>query len=211
VWKRIDSAEEGLHITKPSNTFSTVMKHYVKLLTIAAIAASSSFAADDPASKIVTPPAAQPTTSETQPAAAPLSKEELEKKFAETLNNVQLVGHFTSNRDTPGAPLKEDKYTIDSATKVAGDLWLFKARIQYGGHDVTLPLMLNVLWAGDTPVITVDKKSFASLGTYTARVLIYDDKYVGTWDGANHGGTLFGKIVKAEAKDKANESAKDSK
>ena len=71
--------------------------------------------------------------------------------------------------------------------------------------------MLNVLWAGDTPVITVDKKSFASLGTYTARVLFYDNKYVGTWDGANHGGTLFGKIVKADAKDKAIDAPKDSK
>jgi hypothetical protein len=188
------------------------MKLHFALLATVVLFASSAFSADDPAAKATTPLAAQPAPSTNQPAAgAPLSKEELEKKFAETLNNVQLVGHFTSNRDAPGAPLKEDKYTIESATKVAGDMWLFQARIQYGGHDVTLPLMLNVLWAGDTPVITVDKKSFASLGTYTARVLIYDDKYVGTWDGANHGGTLFGKIVKAEAKDKSIDAPKDSK
>ena len=108
--------------------------------------------------------------------------------------------------------MKEDKYTIESVTKGPGDLWWFKARIQYGGHDVTVPsLPLKVLWAGDTPVITVDKMPFPGLGTYTARVLIYDNKYVGTWDGANHGGTLFGKIVKAEAKDQEKDAAKDAK
>jgi hypothetical protein len=188
------------------------MKYQFALFTIAVLVAPHSFAADDPTSKNATPPAAQPAPSATQPAAAPLSKDELEKKFADTLNNVQLVGHFTSNRDTPGAPLKEDKYTIESVTKGPGDLWWFKARIQYGGHDVTLPsLPLKVLWAGDTPVITVDKMPFPGLGTYTARVLIYDNKYVGTWDGANHGGTLFGKIVKAEAKDQEKDAAKDAK
>jgi hypothetical protein len=167
------------------------------------------FGADDPP-QATTPPATQPAvqpaapTNQSSVSAMP-SKEELEKKFQETLNNVTLVGHFTSNHAPADAPLKEDKYTIESVTKVAGDLWLFKARIQYGGHDTTVPLPLKVLWAGDTPVITVDKMPFPGLGTYTARVLIYDNKYVGTWDGANHGGTLFGRIEKAK------EDAKEAK
>jgi hypothetical protein len=185
-----------------------IMKYQLAFVVIVVLFAFRNSAADDPASKSDTPPAAQPAAQARE--AAPFSKEELEKKFADTLNNVQLIGHFTSNRDTAGAPLKEDKYTIESVKKLTGDLWLFTARIQYGGHDATVPLPLKVLWAGDTPVITVDKMPFPGLGSYTARVLIYDNKYVGTWDGANHGGTLFGKIVKADAKDTEKDTAKDA-
>ena len=68
---------------------------------------------------------------------APPSKKELEKKFHETLSGVTLTGHFTSgNGDLASA--KEEKYGIESVTKLPGDgdLWLFKARIQYGKHDV---------------------------------------------------------------------------
>ena len=178
------------------------MKIQLALAFLAATLTAPCFAADDPP-QTEARPAAQPADQSAAPTtkasiSATQSKEELEKKFQETLNNVTLVGHFTSNRDTAGTPLKEDKYTIESVTKVAGDLWLFKARIQYGGHDTTVPLPLKVLWAGDTPVITVDKMPFPGLGDYTARVLIYDNKYVGTWDGTNHGGTLFGRIEKAK-------------
>jgi hypothetical protein len=38
------------------------------------------------------------------------------------------------------------------------------------------------------------------IGTYSARVLIYDDHYAGTWSGsATHRGSLFGKIEHAAA------------
>jgi hypothetical protein len=35
--------------------------------------------------------------------------------------------------------------------------------------------------------------------------MIYDNKYAGTWDGAKHGGLLFGKITKEEVKEKTKE------
>ena len=95
---------------------------------------------------------------------------------------------------------KEDKYTIDSVKKLQGDIWLFTARIQYEKHDVTLPLPLRVVWAGDTPVITLDKMPVPGMGSFTARVMIFDNQYAGMWDGGDHGGMLFGKIVKEAAK-----------
>ena len=136
------------------------------------------------------------------------SQAELEKKFQETLSGVTLTGHFTSGKGDL-ASAKEEKYGIESVTKLPGDgdLWLFKARIQYGEHDVTLPLPLRVVWAGDTPVITLDKFNVPGFGQFTARVMIFDGKYSGMWNGGNHGGMLFGKITKEE---KSGKEAKKS-
>jgi hypothetical protein len=129
------------------------------------------------------------------------SQEELETKFEETLHGATLQGHFTNSRDEKGASPKEDKYTIESVKKLQGDIWLFTTRIQYEKHDVTLPLPLRVVWAGDTPVITLDRMPVPGMGSFTARVMIFDNQYAGMWDGGDHGGLLFGKIVKEAAKD----------
>jgi hypothetical protein len=76
-----------------------------------------------------------------------------------------------------------------------GDMWLITARIKYGDHDVTVPLPLPIRWAGDdTPVITLDEFSVPGLGTYSARVMIYKDRYMGYWSASDHGGYLFGVV-----------------
>jgi hypothetical protein len=145
--------------------------------------------------------AADPPKTEQAAAKSP-TQAELDKRFQETLTDATLSGHFT-DQSKPGAALpKEEKYTIKSVTKAKDDIWVFQARIQYGGHDVTLPLPLRVVWAGDTPVITLDNFPVPGFGKFTCRVMIYDDKYAGTWDGGDHGGLLFGKITR----EKANES-----
>lgn len=138
---------------------------------------------------------------------ATMTQAELEKQFEETLSGATLTGHFTDQTQPAGALPKEEKYTIESVTKLKDDYWVFTSRIQYGTHDVTLPLPLRVVWAGDTPVITLDKVPVPGFGTFTCRVMIYDNKYAGTWDGANHGGLLFGKITK----EKTQERQKDKK
>ncbi len=121
----------------------------------------------------------------------------LEKQFAERLSGVQFVGRYTTSND-PNEQPKRETYTIESVTKADGDHWTFVARIQYGQRDVRLPLTLPVLWAGDTPVITLDKLTIPGLGTFSARVVIHGDSYAGTWDGGDHGGHLFGQIVKIQ-------------
>jgi hypothetical protein len=128
------------------------------------------------------------------------NKGELEKAFAERMTGATLVGHFTDRTRENAKLPREEKYTLGKVSKLTGDYWLFSARIQYGDHDVTLPLSLRVVWAGDTPVITLDKAPIPGFGTFTCRVMIFGDQYAGTWDGGDHGGHLFGKIERADKK-----------
>ena len=121
----------------------------------------------------------------------------LEKQFQESLSGATLVGHFTMGKDSA---LREEKYTIEKVSKVAGDVWLFQARIQYGSRDVTVPLPLTVKWAGDTPLVTLTDLALPRLGTYTARVLFYRGQYAGTWSGHGAGGQLFGRIEKTASR-----------
>ena len=141
-----------------------------------------------------------------QPAAAKPpapSQEELEKQFAETMSGATLVGNFTIVGQGGDKPFKEDRYTLGKVSKLPNGLWSFEARIQYGDHDVKLPLALPVKWAGDTPMISVTDVTFPGLGTYSARVLVYRGWYAGTWHGGDHGGHMFGRIVRAGAEEKA--------
>jgi hypothetical protein len=128
---------------------------------------------------------------------------ELEKAFSEKMTNAALVGHFT-DRTREKAALKEEKYSLGKVAKVNGDRWLIEARIQYGQHDVTVPLTLRVVWAGDTPVITLDDFLVPGFGRFTCRVMIFGDQYAGTWDGGDHGGHLFGKIVRDQNREREN-------
>src|SRR5690348_10908234 len=75
------------------------------------------------------------------------SQEELEKKFEQMMTGVTLVGHYTVN-GKKDASLKTERYKIIKATKKAGDSWIFEANMQWGTHDVTLPMVLTVKWAG---------------------------------------------------------------
>ena len=86
-----------------------------------------------------------------------------------------------------------------------GDRWLITARIKYGKYDVTVPIPLDILWAGDTPVITLTNLTIPGLGTFSARVMIYEHRYAGTWQHDKVGGLLFGKVERGtpEKKDGA--------
>src|SRR5437764_6497359 len=128
--------------------------------------------------------------------AATLSRDELIKKLEEDLTNVKLIGQFTVTGRENREP-KAEEYTINSAMKLPdGDLWLLKARIKYGDKDLTAPIPLEIKWAGDTPVITLTNLGIPGLGTFTSRVVIYDNRYAGTWQHGNVGGNLFGRIEK---------------
>ena len=119
-----------------------------------------------------------------------------EQRFQEMLSGVTLVGHFTITGEGDQSTLRKEKYTIRKVTKLSDDYWLFFARIQYGGRDVTMPLKLEVKWADDTPIITLTDFELPNLGTFTTRVLIYRGEYAGTWSSGRHGGHLFGIITK---------------
>lgn len=150
--------------------------------------------------------AADPAPNAAAPAAAP-DQAALEKEFEQNLSGCYFRGFFTNRGQEVKQGLKEEKYTISSVKKLAGkdDLWVFNCRIQYGDHDISLPLVLTVKWAGDTPVITLTDMLVPGLGKFTSRVVVYRGQYAGTWDGGDHGGHLFGKIEKIEAEKKEKE------
>jgi hypothetical protein len=133
---------------------------------------------------------------------------EREEAFTKLLSGATLVGHFTvTGEKMPGEP-KEEKYTITKLSKFQGDIWLFQVRIQYGDHDVTLPLPLPVKWAGDTPMIYLDNVLVPGLGTFNSRVIFSEGKYAGTWSAKDHGGHLYGQIIPpGEEKEKETEPA----
>ncbi len=116
-----------------------------------------------------------------------------EKSFQESMVNVALVGFYT---DGDKADLYEDRYVIERVTKVKDDLWKFEARVQYNKKDMKVAMNFPVKFAGDTPVISLTNFAVPGFGTFTARVVIYDGGYAGTWGGTKHGGKMFGKIVK---------------
>lgn len=119
------------------------------------------------------------------------------QQLIKTLDNVKLVGNFTVVGKEDGDQLAKEEYTITRVEKLKeGDYWKIHARIKYGGQDVELPLDLEIKWADNTPVITLDKVSIPLLGTFDARVVIINGKYAGTWSHGAVGGHLFGTIQK---------------
>ena len=130
-----------------------------------------------------------------QPKAKPvLTQEQLEAKFKATLTDATMTGRWCSVAKGKLGPEKEDKYTIASVSKLNGDSWIIRARIQYGKVDMVAPVPVKVKWAGDTPVIVVDNLSLGE-ASYSARILVYDQTYAGTWSGGDHGGLMNGVIT----------------
>lgn len=123
------------------------------------------------------------------------SKADLHKRFEAAMKNVRLTGHFTvTGKDRAPA---EETYEIQNVQKLGdGDLWVFTARVKYGGKDVTLPMPIPVKWVGEVPVITMQNLKLPGLGTFSAHVVLDGDKYAGTWAHGKVGGHMYGTIEK---------------
>ena len=126
--------------------------------------------------------------------ADPTSLSDREQAFTDQMRNVALEGHFTiegqERRD--GNP---ELYEISQVTKLDGDRWRFDVRVVYGSVDVTLPVVVPIVWAGDTPMVSITDFAIPGLGEeFGARVIFYDDRYAGTWDHGQYGGMMYGII-----------------
>ena len=129
-----------------------------------------------------------------QPPAMELSP--VEKKFQEQMSGVTMTGYFTVG---DSAETKPDLYNIDKVVKIKDGVWNFSARIKYGTKEFKAVVAVPIQWAGDTPVITLQNYLIQGQGVYSARILIFNGMYAGTWGAQDHGGKMFGKIVKQEA------------
>jgi hypothetical protein len=116
-----------------------------------------------------------------------------QRQFEQMMTGAALVGRSTL--DGREGLSGEERYSIDRVTKLGGDLWMFQARMKLEGHEIPVSVPVTVKWAGDTPVIEVTDLGIPGMGSYTARVVLYRDRYAGTWSGKNHGGQLFGSIL----------------
>jgi len=149
-------------------------------------------------------PRSEPTRPETatQSPVAPAEKPQpdpdqtaqRDEAFKKLVRNVRLLGNFTLDGQEPGE-LQREEYVITGAMKLGnGDFWALTSRIKYGDVDLTVPVPVQVKWAGNTPVITVDSVKIPGLGSFSARVLLDGARYAGTWSHDEKGGHLFGVI-----------------
>jgi hypothetical protein len=130
------------------------------------------------------------------------AREALEKKFEETLTGAAMEGFFTIDGRTDDKPPAKDVYKIESVKKSGGDVWVVTAYVGYS--KATIPVPVEVRWAGDTAVIMLTDVGLPGMkGKFSTRLLIDGDRYAGTWKHDQWGGHMWGKIRKqtaAEAK-----------
>ena len=127
----------------------------------------------------------------------PATLPEVERAFAERMNGAALVGRFTiaGREDRAATP---DRYDLYNVEKVGEDQWRFNAKI--GETGVTLPIVVRMKFADDTPIILMTDATIPGMGTFTARVFFYGDLYAGTWAHAGRaGGLMFGRVEKGKA------------
>lgn len=128
-------------------------------------------------------------------AAIPPDLTPAEKAFQESMTNVSLIGFFTVG---DAGQTFDDKYTVEKVAKLDAETWAFDARIQYNKKDYKATVKVPVKWAGDTPVLTLSNYLIAGQGVFSARILIHNGMYAGTWGNQTKGGKMFGKIVRNE-------------
>ncbi len=162
-----------------------------RFLTLSLMALWTSHITSLPAGE---PPAKAPSPPASAAAKPKPTQSELEATFQQTLSNATLAGRWCAIQDGKLSPEKEDKYTIVNVAKLGGDAWIVNARVQYGNKDFVAPIPVQVKWAGDTPVITLDDVGVPGGHSYSARVLIHGQTYAGTWSGGDHAGLMSGVI-----------------
>mgnify|MGYP006908210433 CR=1 FL=1 len=124
---------------------------------------------------------------------------EQEQAFADDMAGCVLVGTFSVDGKDDAAP-KSERYEIKGATKVEGENWLIHARIVFGDIDAVVPVPVQMHWAGDTPVLSVNDLELPLVGSeFSARVLFDGDRYAGTWGHGKVGGHMWGMIEKSDA------------
>ncbi len=134
----------------------------------------------------------KPVADKAKPAA---TAEQLEASFKAILTKATMSGRWCSVKDGKLGPEKEDQYNIVSANKLDGAKWVINTRIKMYNREVVVPIPVEVKWAGDTAVLIVDKLQYPGGGTYSARVLFYEQTYAGKWSGGDHGGLMSGVIT----------------
>jgi hypothetical protein len=133
-------------------------------------------------------------------AQAPPDRAELERALHETLDGARLVGQFTVvGADGVSRPPQTEQYAVSKLERGEDGSWVFNVSMSYGAQQHTMPVPVTIEWAGSTPMITMTEQTIPGLGTFTARVLLYQGLYSGTWKHGQFGGHMYGRIEPAAA------------
>lgn len=143
------------------------------------------------------PPAARAAQEEAKAEVRVPDRAALEADFARRMQGAKLVGFFTDDRAGAGKELSEETYTFGKLEKLEGDRWRIEAGMAYGGRSFSFPIVVEILWAGDTPVLSITDLAIPLVGTFTARVVFHGERYAGIWSAPDHGGQMFGRVVRA--------------
>ena len=128
-------------------------------------------------------------------ASAQTDSAEREKKLQVMLEGARLVGQFTVvGVDGVSRAPQAEQYAVSRLERDAQGRWVFNVSMSYGTQQHTMPVPVTIEWAGDTPMITMTEQTVEGLGTFTARVLLYDGLYAGTWKHGQFGGHMWGRI-----------------
>jgi len=146
----------------------------------------------------IAPPKPQTAPAPPPPPTATDEQARLEEIFVKAMTNIVLEGTWQmTGKDGKLTEARDDRYDIISVSKGFADHWVVSARMQFGGNEMIVPFPVRVVWAGDTPIITVDDFAVMGIGTYSARVMIYRGYYCGSWFGKGYSGIMSGRIVPA--------------
>ena len=130
-----------------------------------------------------------------------------EKQFTESLSGSVLVGTFSIDGLSPDKSPLPERYELKSVKKTADGLWTFKARLTYLNQDLTVPITVPVVWAGDTPMVSLSDATLPGVGKeLSARVIFHEGRYAGTWRHGTFGGHMWGRIEPADAPSSAPDS-----
>ncbi|TWU43115.1 hypothetical protein Q31b_21520 [Novipirellula aureliae] len=132
-----------------------------------------------------------------------------EQRIANYLTGAKFIGHFTVDGAT-AKDLKPEHYTISKCEKLpTGSMYRLTVRIRYGNIDSEVPIDLKIVWAENTPVISVESLTIPGLGTFATRVVIHQGRYAGTWQHDEKGGHLFGRIETASERESNDTDSED--
>jgi hypothetical protein len=119
-----------------------------------------------------------------------------EERFKALFTNATLSGRWARLKDgVLGEERTGDKYTIVSVVKRDGENWTVNAKMKYGEKELILPVPVRMKFTADTAVLLVEDLGMPGGGTYTARLLIFERTYSGTWKDQRGGGMLYGTIA----------------
>ncbi len=121
-----------------------------------------------------------------------------EERFRVLFTKAFLSGRWAPLKDgVLGDEKSGDKYNIVSVTKGEGENWTVNAKLDYQGREFVMPIPVRMKFTGDTAILVVDNLMIPNGGTYSARLMIYERTYSGTWKSARGGGMLYGTISTA--------------